>query len=235
MSPTIRRLVPLTLAIFLAFPVQPASALLGGLLSAQVRLPIVLNLKPGAVNTITIQIPGGPAFVSQISGFVQAETIVDTKKLLSPQGIVAFVEVKDLVIAGTSFPILGGLESGTVCGLPNPAGSSGGVAYLRPVIAQRADFHLNLDLLVSVLNPALASLGRLPFIAPVDASTQFDTFDALALLLGQPAIEITQHIETTLDPTIPLLGGAKVAVDATFVNGNTPIRTALTDECQAAY
>lgn len=218
------------LAGLLALTVLPACG--------QIEVPVHLNLDPTASNTLELIDPfNGSVLQSQLVGGTATTIILDTDKLLTWQGVFATLRVDDVRLAGTSFAIGGGLNTGTICMTQDPDQPSGGFAYLRPLFKKEADVQLTLATLAFVTDPFLSLVAPpLPFGATIDTQIPLTLSDLLALMAGQErSLTITETITDTLPDDILLLGGSDITVTVTLTNESAPAADPLLDECDAFF
>lgn len=199
----------------------------------QIEVPVNLNLDPAGPNALELEEPSGEVRTSQLVGGVAATIILDTDKLLTWRGVFATLQVDEVRIAGSSFPVLGAIPSGTICLTQDPELGSGGFAFLRPLFKKEADIQLTLATLAFVTNPDLAALAPpLPFGADIDTQVPLSLSDLLDLASGEGGgLSITESFSDTLPPDVPLLGGSNIMATVTLANSDQPATDPLLDEC----
>jgi len=205
------------------------ATLLGGGSVGCGDIDIPLDLALVGDNTITITAPSLPLpLQTSLVGGVETTISVDIGlfSLLNPNGIMAGIAVDDLLFAGGNIPILGGLNTGTVCIEQNLDNPGGGTAHLR-ILQGAADFLLALNTNIRGTDPTftlvLEQLGLssgFPFDTVVDVQDVPLSFgDLIGLLLGgggSGGLELSQDISSTLPPDIPFFGGATVETSLTL-------------------
>ena len=129
-------------------------------------------------------------------------------------------------------------DTGTVCIYINPADPGGGMALVK-LFKGEVDFDLALNTLIEVTDEAVvAALGLEPleFGALIEETIAISLGDLLALFLGGGGgggFEISQTISDTLDPTIPIFGGAAIEATLTLATLDALPSTANTQFCDA--
>lgn len=207
-----------------------AALLAGGSVGCgDIEVPVDLALVGD--NTISIQPPDLPdPLETTLAGGVETTIAVDVGlfSLLNPNGIMAGISVDDILIAGESIAVLGGVvNTGTLCIEQNLDNPGGGVAHLR-LLQHEADFMLALNTTIRGTDPGflafldLAGVDPLiPFDTVVDTTVPISFADLFGLILGGGGgggggLELSQDISTTLPPEIPLFGGAEVNASLTL-------------------
>lgn len=220
------RPTPLLIALFAATSVG----------CGKIELPVTFSLVGD--NSISLEIPAFPppdnVFGSSLVGGADATVVIDLNpfELLSPRGIVAVILVDRVSMAAEPIDILG-LDTGIVCVSDDLANPGGGFAFLRPLSGQ-ADFTLTLNTLISPTAPLLLSLfpDPLPFQAAIDQTIPITLADLFGLLAGGGSgLELSQQLQATLPPDIPILGGSIITADVTLATTDTFPVSPLLDSC----
>lgn len=186
----------------------------------QIEIPITFALVGD--NDISLTVPAFPppnSFGSSLSGGADATVIVDLNpfELITPHGLMAAITVDRVLMAADPIDIFS-VDTGVVCVYDDVASPGGGFALLRP-LRREADFHITLNTLISITDPVLLDLfpDPLPFEAAIDETLPLTLADLFGLLAGGGAgIELSQTLEATLPPDVPLLGGGQITANVTL-------------------
>jgi cysteine-rich repeat protein len=177
----------------------------------KVTIPVLLIMDPDKTNTMTLKLPAGDV-TSTLVGNTDTSVVLDTGKLMSANGVPATVAVNAFAAAGTSIPIYG-INSGTLCISLQDGATAGGIAYLRPFIAQTAEFHLTLPTkTLSVDKGIRDQIGPILLTLPIDAAVKSGLSDLLNLVLKGTGLNITQNLNLTIPAEVPLIGGVAVNI-----------------------
>jgi hypothetical protein len=186
----------------------------------EIELPITFALVGD--NDISLTVPAFPPpneFGSSLSGGAEATVIIDLNpfELITPNGLMAAITVDRVLMAADPINIYS-VNTGVVCVYDDAQTPGGGFALLRP-LRQEADFHITLNTLISITDPVLLALfpEPLPFEAAIDETLPLTLADLFGLLAGGGAgLELSQTLQTTLPPDIPLLGGGEITANVTL-------------------
>lgn len=197
----------------------------GGVGCGDIDIPLDLALVGD--NTISIEQEGQAPLATTLVGGVETTITasIGLFSLLNPNGIAAAISVDDLLIAGDSIAILGGIvNTGTLCIEQNTENPGGGLAALK-IFKGEADFMLALNTVIRGTDPGfvalleLSGIDSLPFDTEVNTTVPLGFADLFGLFLGGGGgggLELSQDIETTLPADIPFFGGATVAASLTL-------------------
>lgn len=194
-----------------------------GVACGQIEIPLNLAVAPGSMIAIE-NIPNLPPDLDHaetiLVGGIETRAIVDIDpfKIFQRNGIMATIAVDDILMAGEEIVFLGLIPTGTICVEPGMTPPGTGVAFLQPLRHQGV-FHLDLFTQIRVTDPGTAAVfggAPLPFDATVDTTVPLTLSDLLGLLNGSGGLVLSQQIMSTLDPMLPLIGGATVVADVTL-------------------
>lgn len=194
-----------------------------GVACGEIEVPTNLAVLPGSSISLTLPLPP-PNDIAETTlvGGIEARAIIDLGlgSLLDPNGIVAVLEVDDILIAGEEIVFLGLIPTGTICVEPGQDPPGSGLAYLQP-LRHRGIISMDLFTQIRVTDPTTAGvLGGtpLPFDVMIDATVPLTLSDLIDLFLGTGGLVIDQQLVSTLPPDLPIIGGSTVTADVTLAS-----------------
>jgi hypothetical protein len=202
-----------------------------------VSIPVTLALEQPS--TISLELPTEQATTSLVGGVdTTIEADLGLLKLLGAlvgKALPADIEVDEVLIAGTSISVFGGLfNTGTICLFQDPALPSEGSAAFNLLLGTAA-FNMTLNASLAITDPALGGLlgGPQAFSQSIATVVPLSLSDLLGILGGGGGgLALTQEIDTVFGP-VPLLGEIHVTGELTLASADAFPSDPLLDECDA--
>jgi len=212
-----------------------AAAIALGSGCGNVSIPITLALEDPS--TLSLELPSEQATTSLIGG---VDTTINADlgllKLLGAlvgQALPADIDVDEVLIAGTSVSVFGGLfNTGTICVFQDPDVPSEGSAAFNLLLGSAA-FNMTLNASLAITDPTLGSFlgGPQPFSQAIATVVPLSLGDLLGILGGGGGgLALTQEIDTVFGP-VPLLGEIHVTGELTLASADAFPSDPLLDEC----
>jgi len=202
-----------------------------GTACGKISIPANLIMDPAKTNEFSVNALGQTLAIP-LTGGLAAKVILDTSKLLSPQGIVTTIKADNVEIAGPSVTFAG-LPVGTLCARENVADPTVATAYIKLFGQSIADFHFAAE----ATTPLLAALipgGILPLSQDVDdLPLNIDFKKLLHLDLG--GLSTSGVIAGTVPADIPLIGGAPFTLTVSMKGSSKAATGPLLDECRPFF
>lgn len=196
-----------------------------GVACSKIEIPLNLAVQPGSMVSID-GIPLPPPFDhadTMLVGGIETKAVVDIDPwtLFNPNGIMATIQVNDLLMAGDEIVFLGLIPTGTICIEPSQTPPGDGVAFLN-LLKHQGTFHMDLYTQIRLTNQQIFDqvFGGipLPFDATVDTTVPLTLSDLLGLLSGSGGLVLSQQLVSVLPPDVPIIGGATVTADVTLMS-----------------
>lgn len=202
-----------------------------GTACGKISIPAHMVLDANETNEISIAALGQNLTIP-LTGGLAAKVVIDTKNLLSPQGIVTTIKADTVEIAGPSVSFIG-LETGTLCARENAADPTVATAYIKLFGQSVADFHFAAEATTALLGGLIPG-GILPLTQDVDDLPLNIDFKKL-LRLDLSGLSTSGVIAGTVPADIPLIGGAPFTLTISMKGSTKAAKGPLLDECRPFY
>lgn len=202
-----------------------------GTACGKISIPAHLVMDPAETNEISVDVFGTPLTIP-LQGGLSANVSIDTRTLLSPQGITTTIKAKSVEIAGESVSFLG-IPTGTLCARENVADPTVATAHVKLFGQSLADFHFSAEA-TSTLLAGLIPGGILPLAQDVDDMPLEIDFKKL-LKLDLSGLRTQAVLAGTLPAEVPVLGGRPYALTITMIGSLKAPSGPLLTECRPFY
>lgn len=200
-----------------------------------VSIPVDLALEQPS--SLSLALPTEQATTELVGGVATTiEADLGLLKLLGAllgKALPADIVVDDVLIAGTSISVFGGLfNTGTICVFQDADLPSEGSAAFNLLLGSAA-FDMTLNASLAITDPTLGGFlgGPQPFSQSIMAVVPLSLSDLFGILGGGGGgLALTQEIDTVFGP-VPLLGEVHVTGELTLASADGFPSDPLLDEC----